>query len=129
MDDKGYFAIVDRIKDMIIISGFKVWPSEVEDVLYTHPDINGVGAIQAKTETGEQVKAVLVAEPGSKELSLKEVRDYCKKSMAPYKVPSLIEYRDELPRSTVGKVLRKDLRAEDVITPPSQVKEEVKPKQ
>ncbi|MCG3227487.1 MAG: AMP-binding protein [Candidatus Heimdallarchaeota archaeon] len=129
MDDKGYFAIVDRIKDMIIISGFKVWPSEVEDVLYTHPDINGVGVIQAKTETGEQVKAVLVAEPGSKELSLKEVRDYCKKSMAPYKVPSLIEYRDELPRSTVGKVLRKDLRAEDVITPPSQVKEEVKPKQ
>ncbi|NPD88198.1 MAG: long-chain fatty acid--CoA ligase [Asgard group archaeon] len=129
MDDKGYFSIVDRAKDMIIISGFKVWPSEVEDVLYAHPDINGAGVIQLKTETGEQVKAVLVAEPGSKELTLKEIRDYCKKSMAPYKVPSSIEYRDELPRSTVGKVLRKDLRAEDVITPPPEVKEEVKAKQ
>ena len=129
MDDEGYFSIVDRAKDMIIISGFKVWPNEVEDVLYAHPDINGAGVIQVKTETGEQVKAVLVAEEGSKELSLKEIRDYCKKHMAPYKVPTVIEYRDELPRSTVGKVLRKDLRAEDAVTVPLDVAEEVKPKQ
>ncbi|MBY9001364.1 MAG: long-chain fatty acid--CoA ligase [Candidatus Heimdallarchaeota archaeon] len=106
----GYVSIVDRAKDMIIVSGYKVWPNEVEEYLYTHPDINMAAVVQSKTETGEEVKAVLVAEPGSKELTQDEVKDFCKKELAPYKIPKIIEYRDELPRSPVGKVLRKELR-------------------
>ena len=114
MDDKGFFTIVDRLKDMIIVSGYKVWPSEVEDVLYAHPDINGAAVVQFKTDTGEKVKAFLVAEPGSKELSYDEFKSFCKEKMAPYKVPTILEYREELPRSVVGKVLRKELRSEDI---------------
>ena len=106
----GYVSIVDRAKDMIIVSGYKVWPNEVEDILYTHPDINMAAVIQSKHETGETVKAILVAEPGSKQLSQEEIKTFCKKHLAPYKIPKLIEYRDELPRSAVGKVLRKELR-------------------
>ncbi|MFW9852657.1 MAG: long-chain fatty acid--CoA ligase [Candidatus Thorarchaeota archaeon] len=129
MDEKGYFKIVDRLKDMIIVSGYKVWPNEVEDVLYAHPDINMAGVVQVKEETGEKVKAFLVAEPGSKQLTYDEIKKYCKERMAPYKVPSIIEYRDELPRTTVGKVSRKELRAEIPQTsPPDIKKEEVKTK-
>ncbi len=124
MDEKGYFKIVDRLKDMIIVSGYKVWPNEVEDVLYAHPDINMAGVVQFKEETSEKVKAFLVAEPGSKQLSLDEIRKYCKEKMAPYKIPSIIEYKDELPRTTVGKVSRKELRTEIPQTPPPEVKKE-----
>ncbi|MCG3223458.1 MAG: long-chain-fatty-acid--CoA ligase, partial [Candidatus Heimdallarchaeota archaeon] len=113
-----YFSIVDRAKDMISVSGYKVWPNEVEDVLYTHPDINMVAVVQSKTETGEMVKAVLVAESGSKELTQLEIKEFCKEQLAPYKIPKIIEYRDELPRSPVGKVLRKLLRT-DVSVPDS----------
>ncbi len=114
----GYFSIVDRAKDMISVSGYKVWPNEVEDVLYTHPDINMVAVVQSKTETGEMVKAVLVAETGSKELTQLEIKEFCKEQLAPYKIPRIIEYRSELPRSPVGKVLRKLLRT-DVSVPDS----------
>ena len=113
-DDKGYFTIVDRLKDMIIVSGYKVWPNEVEDILYAHPDINMAAVVQSKTETEEQVKAFLIAEPGSKELTYDELKAYCKEKMAPYKVPKVIEYREDLPRSPVGKVLRKELRSEEI---------------
>ncbi len=114
----GYFSIVDRAKDMISVSGYKVWPNEVEDILYTHPDINMVAVVSSKTETGEMVKAVLVAEPGSKELTQSEIKEFCKEQLAAYKIPKIIEYRDELPRSPVGKVLRKLLRT-DVSVPES----------
>ncbi len=108
----GYFSTVDRAKDMISVSGYKVWPNEVEDHLYTHPDINMVAVVQSKTETGEMVKAVLVAEPGSKELTQAEIKEFCKNILAPYKIPKIVEYRKELPRSPVGKVLRKLLRTD-----------------
>jgi long-chain acyl-CoA synthetase len=77
-----------------------------------------VAVVQSKTETGEMVKAVLVAESGSKELTQLEIKEFCKEQLAPYKIPKIIEYRDELPRSPVGKVLRKLLRT-DVSVPDS----------
>ena len=110
VDEKGYFSIVDRAKDMISVSGFKVWPRDVEDVLYAHPDINMVGVVQVKDGTKEKVKAFLVAEPGSKELTRDEIKTYCKDKLAPYKIPTIIEYKEDLPRTVVGKVSRKDLR-------------------
>ncbi|MCG3260036.1 MAG: hypothetical protein H7644_09830, partial [Candidatus Heimdallarchaeota archaeon] len=101
-------------KDMIIVSGYKVWPSDVEEVLYAHPDINMVGVVQVKEGNSEKVKAFLVTEPGSKELSRDEIKAYCKDKLAPYKIPTIIEYKEELPRTAVGKVSRKDLRQSDV---------------
>ncbi len=110
-DEEGFFRIVDRAKDMIIVSGYKVWPRDVEEVLYAHPAINMTGVIGIKDDRhSELVKAYLVAEPGHEELTLEEVREYCKKSLAAYKVPRQIEYVQDLPRTTLGKVLRKDLR-------------------
>ncbi len=116
IDEDGFFSIVDRIKDMIIVSGYKVWPNEVEEVLYAHPDINMAAVVAENTEVQQVVKAYLVKEPGHKELTLEEVRAYCKKHLAPYKVPRKIEYLDELPRTPLGKVLRKELRAMSVST-------------
>ncbi|MCK4897116.1 MAG: long-chain fatty acid--CoA ligase, partial [Candidatus Heimdallarchaeota archaeon] len=107
------------------VSGYKVWPNEVEDVLYTHPDINMVAVVQFKTETGEMVKAVLVAEPGSKELTQPEIKAFCKEQLAPYKIPKIIEYRDELPRSPVGKVLRKLLRTDTSVPDSKPVSQEI----
>jgi len=117
MDEKGYFSIVDRAKDMIIVSGFKVWPSDVEDVLYAHPDINMAGVVQFKDGDKEKVKAFLVAEPGSKELTRDEIKAYCKDKLAPYKIPTIIEYKKDLPRTVVGKVSRKDLRVPETVAP------------
>ncbi len=123
MDEKGYFSIVDRAKDMIIVSGYKVWPSDVEDVLYSHPDINMAGVVQLKEDDKERVKAFLVAEPGSKELTRDEIKDYCKDKLAPYKIPTVIEYKNDLPRTVVGKVSRKDLRVPETAAP--DIKKEV----
>lgn len=108
---EGYFKILDRLKDMIIVSGFKVWPNEVEDILLTHPAILEAAVIGHKTEFGTKLKAVLVQRPEHKKLTLDEVRVFCKKNLAVYKVPKFIEYRDELPRSSVGKILRRELRS------------------
>ncbi|MHA1418591.1 MAG: AMP-binding protein [Candidatus Heimdallarchaeaceae archaeon] len=124
----GYFSIVDRAKDMISVSGYKVWPNEVEDHLYTHPDINGVAVVRSKTETGEMVKAVIVAEPGSKKLSQAEIKEFCKNHLAPYKIPKIIEYRSELPRSPVGKVLRKLLRSDTSVSNKAQISPEISKK-
>jgi len=109
-DEEGYFTIVDRLKEMIIISGYKVWPKEVEEVLMSQPAINSAAVIGHVEGDKTLVKAVLVAEPGHKELSLEEIRKYCKQYLAPYKVPRMIEYVEELPRSVYGKVLRRKLR-------------------
>ncbi len=123
MDNKGYFSVVDRAKDMIIVSGYKVWPSDVEDVLYAHPDINMAGVVQFKDGDKERVKAFLVAEPGSKELTQAEIKAYCKDKLAPYKIPTIIEYKEDLPRTVVGKVSRKDLRVPETSSP--NIKKEV----
>ena len=109
---EGYFKILDRLKDMIIVSGFKVWPNEVEDILLTHPAILEAAVIGQKTKLGTKLKAVIVRRPEQKKLSLDEIRSFCKQELAAYKIPKFVEYRDELPRSSVGKLLRRKLRGD-----------------
>lgn len=113
MDADGYFRIVDRKKDMVVVSGFNVYPNEVEDVLAAHPAITETAVIGVPDgATGEAVKAFVVSsDPG---LTIEAVRSYCKDHLTSYKVPKLVEFRDELPKSNVGKILRKDLRAEEL---------------
>lgn len=109
MDDRGYFYIVDRKKDMILVSGFNVYPNEIEDVIATHPKVIEVGAIGAPDEkSGEVVKAVVVRSDAS--LSVKELQDFCRRELTAYKVPKYIEFVDELPKTNVGKILRRELR-------------------
>ncbi len=109
MDAKGYFYIVDRKKDMILVSGFNVYPNEIEDIVATHPKVLEVGAIGAPDEkSGEVVKVVVVRKDDS--LSVKELRDYCRNELTGYKVPKYVEFVDELPKTNVGKILRRELR-------------------
>ena len=109
MDAKGYFYIVDRKKDMILVSGFNVYPNEIEDVIAAHPKVIEVGAIGVPDDkSGEVVKAVVVRKDDS--LTVKELRDYCRNELTGYKVPKFIEFVDELPKTNVGKILRRELR-------------------
>ena len=111
MDPDGYFRIVDRKKDMVVGSGFNVYPNEVEDVLAAHPGVTEAAVIGVPDgATGEAVKAFIVK--GDASLTTEQVRAYCKEHLTAYKVPKQVEFRDELPKSNVGKILRKDLRAE-----------------
>ena len=113
MDEDGYFRIVDRKKDMVVVSGFNVYPNEVEDCLATHPAILEAAVIGVPDDsTGEAVKAFIVKRDPS--VSDKDIRDFCKQHLTAYKVPKRVEFRDELPKSNVGKILRKDLRAEEM---------------
>ena len=115
MDEEGYLYIVDRKKDMINISGFKVYPRELEDVLFENEAIENVAIIgipDPRLQGNEQVKAYIVLKDGYKESDemRNEIKEFCRKNFAPYKVPREIEFRKELPETLVGKVLRKDLR-------------------
>jgi long-chain acyl-CoA synthetase len=114
-DTDGYFFIVDRKKDMIITQGFKVLPRDVEEVLFMHPKIQEAAVIgySLSTRGDEIVKAYIVPIPGCT-LTAKEVKDFCKTRLAPYKLPRKIEFREELPKTTVGKVLRRTLLAEEL---------------
>jgi len=108
-DAEGFLRIVDRKKDMVLVSGFNVYPNEVEAVLTQHPDILEAAVVGvADEESGEVVKAFIVAE--TDELTEKEVVSYCRENLTRYKVPKYIEFRSELPKSPVGKILRKELR-------------------
>lgn len=108
MDDRGFFTLVDRKKDMISVSGFNVYPSEIEEVAVLHPKIIEAAAIGVPDEiTGEKVKLFYVSDFT---LNAKEIRSHCKKYLTGYKIPCLFERRDELPKSNVGKILRKNLR-------------------
>ena len=110
VDEKGFFQIVDRKKDMILVSGFNVYPNEVEDVIVTHPKILEAAAIGVPHEKrGEVVKVFVVKKPGQ-EVTEDEIMQFCKKELTGYKCPKMVEFRDELPKSNVGKILRKDLR-------------------
>ncbi len=112
MDDKGYFYIVDRKKDMIIVSGFKVFPRELEEVLYQHPRVKEAVVFGIPDSyRGEVVKAVIVPQEGA-ELTAAEIMDYLTPLVATYKLPKFVEFRDELPKTIVGKVLRRVLREE-----------------
>lgn len=110
-DDDGYVFIVDRKKDLIKPSGFQVWPRDVEEIIATHPAVAEVcvGGVP-DPHTVEAVKAWVVLYPGQK-ISEKELRAYCRERLAAYKVPKLVEFRESLPKSNVGKILRRELVA------------------
>lgn len=109
MDDRGYTKIVDRKKDMILVSGFNVYPSEIEEVVANHPKVLEVAAIGVKDEkSGEVPKLFVVKKDPS--LTTEEVLAYAKENLTGYKRPRYVEFIDELPKSNVGKILRKDLR-------------------
>jgi len=113
MDEEGYLYIVDRKKDMVNTSGFKVYPREVEEVLYQHEEVVEAVAVGVPDEyRGETVKAFVVRKPGST-VTEEELVSYCKENLAPYKVPKLLEFRDDLPKSAVGKLLRRVLADEE----------------
>ena len=112
LDEDFYLFIVDRQKDLIKASGFQVWPREIEEVLALHPAILDVGAAGVPDELkGEVVKAWVVTRPGSK-VTAEELRAYCREKIAPYKVPTHVEFRESLPKTMAGKVLRRVLVAE-----------------
>ncbi|MCG0238938.1 MAG: long-chain fatty acid--CoA ligase [Firmicutes bacterium] len=113
MDEEGYFYIVDRKKDVIIAGGFNIYPREVEEVLYAHPAIQEAAVVGVPDPyRGETVKAFVVLKPGAT-LTQEELEAYCRQHLAPYKVPRLVEFRESLPKSLVGKVLRRVLREEE----------------
>ncbi len=109
MDEEGYFQIVDRKKDMIICGGFNVYPRDVEEVLFKHPAVQEAGVIGLPDEyRGETVKAFVVLKEGMT-ASEQEIIDFCREHLAKYKVPTAVEFRTELPKSAVGKILRREL--------------------
>ncbi len=112
MDSDGYFSIVDRKKDMVLVSGFNVYPNEIEDCLARHPGIMETAVIGVPDgASGEAVKAFVVLRDAT--LTEAAIRSYCREHLTGYKVPKSVEFRDDLPKSNVGKILRKDLRAQD----------------
>ncbi len=114
IDDDGYFAIVDRIKDMIIAGGFNIYPREIDEVLFTHPSIaEAVSVGIPDAYRGETVKAFIVLKEG-KSLSDEDVKNFCRQHLAAFKVPTQVEFRPELPKNMVGKILRKVLRDEEI---------------
>ena len=111
MNEQGYSKIVDRKKDMILVSGFNVFPNELEDVISQHPKILECAAIGIPDEkSGEAIKVFIVKKDEG--LNKDEVIKFCREQLTSYKVPKIIEFRNDLPKSNVGKILRKDLRAE-----------------
>ena len=102
-------SIVDRLKDMVIVSGFNVYPNEIEDVAYSHGDIIECAVVGVPDErTGEAVK--LFAVSTNPDLSEQQLKDYCREQLTAYKVPKHVAFMDELPKSPVGKILRRELR-------------------
>lgn len=114
MNEDGYFSIVDRKKEMIISGGYNVYPREVEEVLYVHPKVLEAAVIGVPDSyRGEYAKAFVVAKSGE-EVTESEIILFCKERLAPFKVPKVVEFRTSLPKSTVGKVLRRALREEEL---------------
>jgi len=113
MDADGYFRIVDRLKEMIISGGYNIYPREIEEVLYQHPAVFEAAAIGVPDAyRGESAKAFVVLKPGQK-ATAEELIAFCKQNLAPYKVPRAIEFRDTLPKTMIGKILRRELVAEE----------------
>ena len=112
-DEDGYFYIVDRKKDMAIIGGYNVFPSEIDEVLHEYPKVQEAVALSVPHRSkGETLKAYVVPKPGEK-ITVAELVAHCRQKLASYKVPRMFEFRDELPKSMVGKVLRRALRDEE----------------
>jgi long-chain acyl-CoA synthetase len=109
MDARGVIALVDRKKDMIIVSGFNVYPNEIEDVLAAHPKVRAAAAVGVPDPlTGERVKAYVV--PRDSSLTVEELLAFARLNLTGYKVPSMIEFRASLPLTSIGKVMRRELR-------------------
>jgi long-chain acyl-CoA synthetase len=112
MDADGFIKIVDRIKDMILVSGFNVYPNEIEEVLVSHPKVLEAAAIGVPDDkSGEAVKVFIVKKDPS--LGQDEILAHCANNMTNYKRPKFVEFRDELPKTNVGKILRRALRDEN----------------
>ncbi|PCF93654.1 AMP-binding protein [Vreelandella nigrificans] len=112
LQEDGYIRIVDRKKDMILVSGFNVYPNEIEDVVAAHPDVLEAAAVGVPDENaGEAIKLFVVTK--NSQLDAETLRSWCKKELTGYKVPKYVEFRDELPKTNVGKVLRRQLRDEE----------------
>ena len=110
MDDRGYIRIVDRKKDMILVSGFNVYPNEIEQVVSLHPGVLECAAVGvADDRAGEAVKLFVVKNDPT--LSEEDIASWCRDNFTAYKRPKYIEFRDELPKSNVGKILRRELRS------------------
>jgi long-chain acyl-CoA synthetase len=114
IDSDGYFHIVDRKKDIINVSGMKVWPREVEEVLLEHPAVREAASVSTPDPTsGEAVKAFVVLRDGFK-VTPSEIIEFCKERIANYKAPKIVVFRETLPKSSVDKVLRRELRNKTV---------------
>lgn len=111
MDEKGYVRIVDRKKDMILVSGFNVYPNEVEDVVASHPGVLEVAAIGIPDEKSSEAVMIFVVKKDPA-LTAKALIEHCRANMTGYKVPRHVEFRTELPKTNVGKILRRALRDE-----------------
>jgi len=112
MDTRGYIFLVDRIKDIVIVSGFNVYPSEVEAVVSQHPGVLECAVIgQPDEHTGEALKLFIVRK--DKSLTSEQLKEWCEQQLARYKCPRVIEFRETLPKSTIGKVLRRELKSTD----------------
>jgi long-chain acyl-CoA synthetase len=112
MSGDGFFTIVDRAKDLVIVGGINVYPREVEEVLLTHPAVADAAVIGVPDERRGEVPYAFVVLKADAPAGEEELLAHCRTNLARYKVPSAIEFRDELPKTMIGKVLRKDLRAE-----------------
>ncbi len=114
MDEEGYFCFYDRLKDLIKYKGHSVFAKDVEEVLYGHPHVKAAGVIGvADTAVGQRIKAIVVLEADARgKVSEEEIKAYCRERLADYKVPHLVEFRGELPKTDVGKVSRRELRDE-----------------
>ena len=109
MDSDGFVKIVDRKKDMILVSGFNVYPNEIEDVIASHPKVLEAAAIGIPDDkSGEVVKVFVVRKDNS--LTEEEIVQHCRQGLTGYKIPKAVEWRDELPKSNVGKILRRKLK-------------------
>jgi long-chain acyl-CoA synthetase len=113
MDEDGYFTIVDRKKDMVVVGGYNVYPREIDEVLLTHPKIAEAAALGMSDDLrGEAIKAYIVPAEGE-EITPAEVKKFCREQLSSYKVPKTVEIRSELPKTIVGKVLRRKLKEEE----------------
>lgn len=114
MDEEGYLTVVDRKKDIIIAGGFNIYPNEIDEILFSHPKIAEACTIGVPDQyRGETVKAYVVLHEGET-MNAGEIEDFCRASLAPYKIPKQVEFIDELPKSSVGKILRRALKEQEL---------------
>ena len=114
-DEDGYLYIIDRKKDMVIAGGFNIYPREIDEVLYQHPQVAEAMAVGVPNDyRGKRSRLSSFSNP-ARQVSDKEIMTFCKQKLAAYKVPKLVEFRESLPQSAVGKLLRKILREEEIV--------------